>query len=201
MTETDPILDAIERRIVEANAEIASLIAARGALIANGAAAANNTAGTKIAATKSAAPKAAATKTATTKTATASAKIDPAATAETAVAATAAAANGNGKGADAGRRGRPAPRGRTRGKAPSVVPAGKLEVLLAGTDGLSAAALARRAGGSTAQVLTLLQELERSDKVGRTGRGRATRWRWITDEERIESRAAELEAQFKAVAR
>jgi hypothetical protein len=189
MTETDSILDAIERRIVEANAEIASLIAARGALITNGASATTTTAAPTTPTTTTATTADAVTTTAATTTA---------ATSETVAAPTASA---NGKRAEVGRRGRPATRRRTRSKTPTIVPAGKLETLLASTDGISAAALARRAGGSTAQVLPLLQELERSGKVGRTGQGRATRWRWITDEERIESRAAELEAQFKAVAR
>jgi predicted ArsR family transcriptional regulator len=78
------------------------------------------------------------------------------------------------------------------------VPTGKLELLLTDSDGLSAVALASRAGGDAAQVLPQLRELERSGKVRREGRGRGTRWHWITDKDRVDTRAAELEAQFSA---
>ncbi|MHB1833578.1 MAG: FaeA/PapI family transcriptional regulator [Solirubrobacteraceae bacterium] len=74
-----------------------------------------------------------------------------------------------------------------------MVPAGKLEVLLAATDGMSTAALAEQAGGRQSQVLELLRELERGGKVRRSGARRGTRWHWITDEERIQARVAELE--------
>lgn len=75
-----------------------------------------------------------------------------------------------------------------------VVPAGKLEVLLAGSDGSTTAALAKRAGGSRSQILTLLREMEKTGRIHRTGDRRTTRWHLITDEERIRARAAELEA-------
>jgi DNA-binding Lrp family transcriptional regulator len=79
-----------------------------------------------------------------------------------------------------------------------VVPAGKLELLLSEGDGLTTAALAQRANGSRDQVLTLLREMEEAGRVRRIGSSRATRWRAITDEERIAARAAQLAAQSRA---
>jgi hypothetical protein len=76
-----------------------------------------------------------------------------------------------------------------------VVPAGKLTALLAGTDGLRTAELAKATNGDPAQVLTLLKEQESAGEVRRTGARAATRWRVITDEDRIAARAAELTAQ------
>jgi hypothetical protein len=76
-----------------------------------------------------------------------------------------------------------------------VVPAGKLTALLAGTDGLRTAELAKATNGDPAQVLTLLKEQETAGEVRRTGTRAATRWRVITDEDRIAARAAELTAQ------
>jgi hypothetical protein len=76
-----------------------------------------------------------------------------------------------------------------------VVPAGKLTSLLAGTDGLRTAALAKSTNGDPAQVLTLLKEQESAGEVRRTGTRAATRWHVITDEDRIAARAAELDAQ------
>ena len=81
-----------------------------------------------------------------------------------------------------------------------VVPAGKLELLLSDTDGLTTSALAERADGDRDQVLMLLRELEAAGRVRRTGQRRATRWHAISDEERIQQRAAELAAQSRSAA-
>jgi predicted Rossmann fold nucleotide-binding protein DprA/Smf involved in DNA uptake len=66
------------------------------------------------------------------------------------------------------------------------------ERLLASGDGLSTAALAEQTGASPDQVLSLLRDLEAARRVRRTGQRRATRWHAITDEQRIQERAAEL---------
>jgi hypothetical protein len=76
-----------------------------------------------------------------------------------------------------------------------VVPAGKLTALLAGTEGMRTAELAKAANGARAQVLALLKEQEAAGEVRRTGTRAATRWHAITDEDRIAARAAELTAQ------
>jgi hypothetical protein len=79
-----------------------------------------------------------------------------------------------------------------------VVPAGKLEVLLAGTEGMTTTALAELANGARDQVLTLLRELEAGGQVRRSGQRRSTRWHVITDDDRIAERAAELAARSRA---
>jgi hypothetical protein len=81
-----------------------------------------------------------------------------------------------------------------RHRTAEVVPLGKLEQLLGSTsEGLSAAALAKRTNGSPDQIRALLKDLEAAGKVRRTGQRRGTRWRVITDEDWIAERAAELE--------
>jgi hypothetical protein len=70
----------------------------------------------------------------------------------------------------------------------------QLERLLADvTSGLSAGAIAERAGHAYSRVLALMRELEASGKVRRTGTRRSTLWLLITDEDRIAQRAADLE--------
>jgi hypothetical protein len=96
----------------------------------------------------------------------------------------------------------PAPMARRNRRKPAepkyqVVPAGKLTALLAGTDGLRTAELAKATNGDPAQVLTLLKEQESAGDVRRTGIRAATRWQVITDEDRIAARAAELTAQSR----
>lgn len=86
-------------------------------------------------------------------------------------------------------------------RALEVVPAGKLEHLLGDTGGLTTGALAEKANADRDQVLTLLRELETAGRIRRTGQRRATRWHVITDEERIQERAAELAARSKSAAR
>jgi hypothetical protein len=82
-------------------------------------------------------------------------------------------------------------------KRPEVVPAEKLQVLLGSSDGVTTTVLAEQASGDRDQVLTLLRELEAAGRVRRTGERRGTRWHLITDEDRIATRAAELESQSK----
>lgn len=75
------------------------------------------------------------------------------------------------------------------------------ESLLAGGDGLSTAALAEQTGASHDQVLTLLRDLEAARRVRRTGQRRGTRWHAITDEDRIQERAAELATRSRGAKR
>lgn len=78
-----------------------------------------------------------------------------------------------------------------------VVPAGKLTALLDGSAGMSTSELAKATRGRPDQILALLRELESADQIRRTGVRRGTRWRLITDEDRIAARAAEIAAQSK----
>ena len=61
----------------------------------------------------------------------------------------------------------------------------------------SAPELAKLADSRRDQVLTLLRELEAAGRVRRTGQRRGTRWHPITDEDRINARATELEQQTR----
>jgi len=79
----------------------------------------------------------------------------------------------------------------------AVVPAVKLEGLLAEHSGITSTALAELADGGRDQVLGVLRELEAAGRARRTGQRRGTRWHAITDEDRIAARAAELERQSK----
>jgi hypothetical protein len=97
----------------------------------------------------------------------------------------------------AARRRRPKPRAATANARTQVVPAGKLEVMLAQHDGITTAQLAQLANGKPDQVLTLLREMESAGRARRTGERRGTRWHAITDEDRIQARAAELEKQSR----
>jgi hypothetical protein len=75
-----------------------------------------------------------------------------------------------------------------------VLLSGKLELMLRESEhGLSATTIAKRSNARYAQVLDLLRELERSGQVRRFGDRRTSRWRLISDEERIAERTAELE--------
>jgi hypothetical protein len=99
----------------------------------------------------------------------------------------------------------PKPRRRAAAKAtPKKRPvasltAEQLERLLADvTPGLSAGAIAERAGVGYSRVLALLRQLEASGKVRRTGTRRSTLWLGITDEDRIAQRTAELQGLVRA---
>jgi hypothetical protein len=71
------------------------------------------------------------------------------------------------------------------------------EQLLTESDGLTTATLAKQAGADHDQVLALLRDLETAQRVRRTGQRRATRWHAITDEDRIQKRAAELASRSR----
>jgi hypothetical protein len=90
---------------------------------------------------------------------------------------------------------RTAPRRRRGAPKPTaeIVPAGKLEAMLAEHDGSTSTALAKLANAAPDQVLALLRELEAAGRARRTGQRRGTRWHAITDEDRIAARVAELE--------
>jgi predicted Rossmann fold nucleotide-binding protein DprA/Smf involved in DNA uptake len=78
-------------------------------------------------------------------------------------------------------------------------PAGKLDRLLAASDGLSTAALAEKANADPAQVLPLLREMEAAGRVRRTGARRGTRWHAVASEEEwIAQRAAELAGRSRS---
>ena len=113
------------------------------------------------------------------------------ATSATGTARARAAANGS-KSATRRRRVKPKATARTE-----VVPAGKLEAVLAQHDGITTAQLAKLTNGRPEQVLTLLREMEAAGQARRTGERRGTRWHAITDEDRIRARAAELEQQSR----
>jgi hypothetical protein len=92
------------------------------------------------------------------------------------------------------------PRGRARrkpvssGRRVELLLAGGLESILAeSAAGLSAIAISKRSHASYKQVLDLLRELEQTGRVRRSGTSRASRWRVVSDEERIAERAAELQ--------
>jgi hypothetical protein len=71
--------------------------------------------------------------------------------------------------------------------------AGQLEGLLRESEsGLSLVALASRAGVSEGKVRGRLRELERVGEVRNSGSRRTSRWRLVSDEDRIAERAAEI---------
>jgi hypothetical protein len=101
----------------------------------------------------------------------------------------------SGNGAAPRRNATTVPRRRRAAPKPSaeVLPAGKLEAMLAEHDGITSTAVARLANAAREQVLTLLRELEAAGRARRTGQRRGTRWHAITDADRIAARVAELE--------
>ena len=60
-------------------------------------------------------------------------------------------------------------------------------------NGLSLAALAKEMGISATKIRAQLNELQRTGQVRSEGSRRTSRWRVVTDEERIADRVAELE--------
>jgi hypothetical protein len=82
-------------------------------------------------------------------------------------------------------------------KAREVLLSDTAEQMLAEGDGLTTTAIAEQAGADRDQVLTLLRDLEAARRVRRTGQRRATRWYAITDEDRIQERAAELASRSR----
>jgi hypothetical protein len=195
MPSLDEIHESIEARLGQLRAEISSLQAARAALHGSNAqttsttraSARSATSRPKRTTTTSSAPKGgtggqAATETAVAGSASGAAEVTPTRTA----AAT-----------------RPARRTRrSTSKRVEVLLADKLEALLAESDGgLSVAAIVARSRARDGQVRALLRELDGTGRVRRTGAGRGTRWRVVTDEERIAERAAELAARSSSRAK
>jgi hypothetical protein len=89
---------------------------------------------------------------------------------------------------------RPKPRPAVRVQ---VVPQGVLEKILGENPDSTTSQLARIADADRGQVLTLLKELERADRVRRSGQRAATRWRRFTDEDAIAERAVELSSRTR----
>jgi hypothetical protein len=85
-------------------------------------------------------------------------------------------------------------RPRMRGSVEVVAPS-QLAALLSENGGMTTSVLAERVNAKREQILTALRELEAAGRVRRSGQRRSTRWHAITDEERIEKRAAELAAR------
>lgn len=84
---------------------------------------------------------------------------------------------------------RPAARGRRR----EVLSADQVAGMLAESgDGLSAIAIAKQAAAPYNRVADALRELQAAGRVRQQGTRRTSRWVAITDEERIQARAAEL---------
>jgi hypothetical protein len=109
------------------------------------------------------------------------------------------AANGAATAAPSPARRRAKPKRRRRqATARKPLTAETAEHLLAERDGLTTAAIAEQADADRDQVLLLLRELERTQRVRRTGQRRATRWHAITDEDRIRERAAELASRSRS---
>lgn len=74
----------------------------------------------------------------------------------------------------------------------------RLEAMLADSgEGLSAVAIAGKLSASPSRVISVLRELEAAGRVRREGSRRTSRWRVVSDEERIAERAAQLAAQSR----
>ncbi len=86
-------------------------------------------------------------------------------------------------------------------KSTAVASAGALSRLLAEDPGLTTSALAETANADRDQVLTLLKEMESAGDARRTGVRAGTRWFAITDEDKIQARAAELATRTKRAPR
>jgi hypothetical protein len=191
-TTTEELIASIEKRLHDLNEEIGALSAARTAL--DGHAAESLSPRGRTASVKATASRSKST----------SATPSPTAGTAPPVEAAVESAGPPPTVASSAPPGAPRRRARRRPRAKAarreVVPAGKLELLLAETDGLTTSVLAERANGDRDQVLTLLRELEQTGRVRRTGQRRSTRWHVISDEERIQQRAAELAAQSRSAA-
>jgi hypothetical protein len=183
MPSLDEIHESIEARLGQLRAEISSLTAARAALDGS------NTPTTRVgrASARSATKRA---KPATTASSAPKSGRGQAATEPSAAGSTSGAAEATPTRAATATRPARRPR-RPGGKRVEVLPADKLEALLAESDGgLSVAAIVARSRARDAQVRALLRELDGTGRVRRTGAGRGTRWRVVTDEERIAELAA-----------
>jgi hypothetical protein len=94
----------------------------------------------------------------------------------------------------------PRRRGPKRGRRVKVASSETIMPILEGGEAMSTAALAERVDADRDQVLGVLRQMETLGQVRRTGQRRSTRWHMITDEERIQQRAAELAALSRAAA-
>jgi len=196
MPSIDQIRESIAARLTEVNAEIDSLRAARTVLDGQRAAGgeadgrANGAAKSRSRRVPSAADNGDSAVSAT-------AADDCDGAGRTAVAR--GAASRNAAGAPKRRRNAAAAKG---AKPVGALAPGTLELMLReAADGLSASTIQKRSQASYSQVLALLRALEDGGQVQRTGTRRTTRWRLITDEERIAKRAAELERQSLTASR
>ena len=183
------LLESLDRRLDELTTEIGALEAARAALDGRSGDAPSRTVTRTT-------PRTSTRRRPSTRTRTAPAATPASAPADGGNAAPAATAKDVAMPVARKPRRRAAPRAR-RSAAP--LDTGALERLLADTTaGLSAGAVAERAGAGYDRVLALLRELEAAGQVRRTRARRSTLWRLVSDEERIAQRAAELEAQARA---
>ena len=195
MSSLTEILASIESRLADLHSEISSLQAAR-AELRNG----------HSAAARPAAPRPTTRRRRSTRTKHAKASADqsvsasPADASGTPAPAVPADDPGARRATTTSKRGPRTGTRRARGrKAAKVLVAGSLEAMLRESgDGLSAAAIARGANARDGQVRDLLRELASAGKVRQSGARRASRWRLVTDEERIAERAAELAARSAA---
>jgi hypothetical protein len=191
MSPLDQIRESIEARIAELKTEITALQAARAALHRE-----------REVSTPAAASLRSATQSRRRRTPKATSNERGAAsekeTGEGADANAAVAAAGEPSTKPAGQPPKPRARKQTKtaksAKPVEVLLAGKLEAMLGeAEDGLSAITISKRSNASYNQVLELLRTLDGAGQVRRTGTRRTSRWRLVTDEERIAERAAELE--------
>jgi hypothetical protein len=194
MPSSEQIRESIEARLGELRSEMTSLEAARAALQTNGGSAVRSkpagAAGTSRKATRRRSSTSASEATA------AAAQAGPG-TAPAANAPVPATSEPTTKPVSASRkrRGPVESKAATRRKLVEVLLAGKLEAMLREAEnGLNAVAIAKQASARDTQVRDLLRELESAGRVRRTGTGRASRWRLVTDDERIAERAAEIAA-------
>jgi hypothetical protein len=195
MPSFDELCASIDARIAQARSEITSLQAARDALHPDGAAPLQTTPGRTTRRAKAPAALRSPKITTAARRATEAADTPPASAAselETEPSRNPAATPRKPQ----SRRGRTPAR---RRKSVEVLLTGRLDAMLREAEGgLSAVAIAKAANARNSQVRELLSERESAGQVRRTGTGRGTRWRLITDEERVAARAAELEKRRTA---
>jgi hypothetical protein len=186
MPSSEQIRESIDARLGELRSEMTSLEAARAALQTSGASRARSRRAGAV--TESKRRRSSSSASAATATAT---QADPAPTLAQATSepSTKPAARSRKPQTPAERK------SATRRKPVAVLLAGKLEATLRDAeDGLNAVAIAKQTSVRDTQVRDLLRELESAGRVRRTGVGRASRWRLVTDEERIAERTAALGA-------
>ena len=97
---------------------------------------------------------------------------------------------------------RPAERRSTaRGRRREAVSADQVAAMLAESgEGLSAIAIAKQAAAPYNRVVDVLRELQAAGRVHQEGTRRTSRWVAITDEERVQARAAELAGRSQQIA-